>query len=198
MPRIPVPSSRTLVVAWSAVILVILAGMVILTVYVLDLAQSREIGREDRADLRQQLTLTQDKNAQLGGAVDALVQQVEQLGEEPVVNSDGVPGSPTRPVVLAPSRETVVEVVRALIDGAVLRACGGDCRGEDGQPLPPADPLPPLPPLPPLKGDPGEEGPPGRGVTRFDCVDGAVTVVYTDATRQTVPGLTCTTPDPEE
>lgn len=192
-------------IAWSVVGAALLVGVIALTVFVLDLSQSREVGREDRADLRQQLVLTQDDLLEQQAAAEALAEQVEGLGEEPVVR----PGSPLLPVlprVTPPTKVNVADAVRLQLDDALRRVCGGDCRGEDGEPLPPlpplppADPLPPLPPIPGQKGDTGNTGaqgpagpigPAGRGVVRFDCVAGEVVVLYTDDTTQTVPGLTC-------
>ena len=207
LPRIPVPSTRTLTIVWSAVIAALLVGVIALTVFVLDLSQSREVGREDRADLRQQLVLTQDDLAEQQAAAEALAEQVEGLGEEPVVRpGSSSPLLPLLPRVVTPARATVIDSVRLLLDDALLRVCGGDCNGEDGEPLPPlppADPLPPLPPLPPIPGQKGDTGntgaagpagpigPAGRGVVRFDCVAGEDVVLYTDDTTQTVPGLTC-------
>lgn len=139
MPKLPVPSHRALNAAWAAVLVVLLAGGVVLTLFVLDLAQSRDVGRADRADLRElvdeQSVIIEDQQARQ----QLLREQVESLGEEPIVDDGPTLLSPLPVVSRPPTLAQVIVATRTLIDDAVREACDGDCTpepardGEDGQ-----------------------------------------------------------------
>ena len=134
MPNLPVPSHRTLNAAWTAVLIVLLAGGVILTLFVLDLAQSRDVGRADRADLRElvetQAVIIDDEQTKRR----LLQEQIEELGEEPVVDDAPTLLSPLPSVSGPPTFAQVLAAVETSIDAALRSVCDGDCRGDDGQP----------------------------------------------------------------
>jgi len=215
-PRIPVPTTRALTAVWTAVIVVLLVGGIVLTVVVLDIAQSRQAATEERDDLRSSLTQTQGALDDESAKSAALAEQVESLGEKPVVEPGGPQASPGIAIPGArgpgPTFAQTLRAVQASIGAGLNEVCDGSCEGDDG-----ADSTVPGPPgsdstVPGptgsggAKGDTGStgskgetgssgrDGSDGRGVTRFDCIDGSIVVTYTDGTTQTIPGLTCVPP----
>ncbi len=189
---LPVPSSRVVLTVWTIVAALIIAGGVWLTVFVLD---SRRASQADRADLRSQLVTAQGRLDSEEAASELLADQVESLGEEPVVE----PRSGAEPSALVPvpgprgpaaSFAAVTRAVGQQIDAALADACGGSCKGEPGEsvtgPRGPAGESitgPPGQSIVGPKGDTGDKGDPGRGIESAMCGDdGRWTITYTDDT----------------
>lgn len=146
------------------------------------LAAANAGARTDRADLIAQLDEAQERLDEERAKVDALIEQVQAAGEEPVVDAtDARPGEPGSPGERGPAGEpgrapTSEEVLVAV--NAYCASIGG-CRGADGtngQPGTPGAPgetiVGPQGPAGPA-GPQGEQGIPGMNgisVTGVSCV----------------------------
>ncbi len=169
---------RLRVVAWVLTVVIVGLSLAAVTVAIGDLRQTSIASREDRADLRLQvgdLRVEAESNRE---AAEALADQVESLGEEPIVEPSTVPGAAASPPVFL--RPTLAQLRIVLAD-----LCDGDCKGEPGEdsdvPGPAgADSTVPGPAGP--QGPPGPAGPGGRDaprVTDIDC-DGTTGVFMFD------------------
>ena len=146
------------------------------------LAAANAGARTDRADLIAQLDEAQDRLDEERAKVDALIEQVQAAGEEPVVDAtDARPGEPgERGPAGEPGRAPTSEEVLVAVN-AYCASIGG-CRGADGtngtngQPGTPGAPgetiVGPQGPAGPA-GPQGERGIPGMNgisVTGVSCV----------------------------
>ena len=146
------------------------------------LAAANAGARTDRADLIAQLDEAQDRLDEERAKVDALIEQVQAAGEEPVVDAtDARPGEPgERGPAGEPGRAPTSEEVLVAVN-AYCASIGG-CRGADGtngtngQPGTPGAPgetiVGPQGPAGPA-GPQGEQGIPGMNgisVTGVSCV----------------------------
>lgn len=99
------------------------------------LAAANAGARTDRAELISQLDEAQDRLDEERAKVDALIEQVQAAGEEPVVDAtDARPGEPGEPGERGPAGEpgrapTAAEVLEAV--NAYCASVNG-CRGADG------------------------------------------------------------------
>ena len=139
----------------------------------------------ERADLRDDLEQNE-------AAVQLLTEQLEGLGQEPVVE----PPTNTAPATTSNGSPSI-EVLRSLIRFAVESACGGpSCVGPVGPPG--ANGLPGEAGKNGSPGSNGTDGAPGpagangvdgRGVSNVSCdPDGTWVIAYTDGTTSTTPG----------
>ncbi len=178
-------------------------------------AASRQSSSTDRAQIRAELSetrndlgVTRDRLDDQSAASTALAEQVESLGEEPVVEP-GAPTSSTSRLIPIPgprgpavSFAVVLRAVGSQIGDALAASCDGSCEGAPGESIqgPPGESIqgPPGesivgPKGESIKGDTGGQGPegkPGRGiVTGPTCnEDGTWTTTFTDGTTETQSG----------
>lgn len=158
--------------------------------------QSEENERLKQADIiaYQRLTKAEEEALRQNGIAVALQEQIEELGERPVVIPDAVDtvrGGPTI-VYQRPSREQIVDSINAALPGALRAICASACqgpagdRGADGSPGP-AGPAGPA----------GADGRDGRGIAALSCTSLtplSITVAYSDGETATV---ACTVPEEE-
>lgn len=149
--------------------------------------------RADEASVAERAELRHDLE-QNEAAVQLLTDQLESLGQEPVVE----PPSSTTPTIAPGGGTPSIELLRSLIRFAVESACGGpSCRGLDGQPgaegADGADGLDGKDGTPGANGANGADGAPGapgRGIVSGPTCqeDGTWTTTYTDGSVETQPG----------
>lgn len=169
------------------------------------LATANASARTDRADLIAQLDEAQDRLDEERAKVDALIEQVQAAGEEPVVDAtDARPGEPgARGPAGEPGRAPTSNEVLAAVN-AYCASIGG-CRGTDGmngqpgtngQPGAPGEsivgPQGPAGPAGP-EGAPGAPGANGVSVTGVSCfirddLSTAFRFAFSDASSVDVPG----------
>ena len=127
-------------------IVAIVAAVAWLTFQSLSLVESRQNAQDERADLRSQLATTQTELTRqqaeaLTAATDAaaLADQVESLGEEPVVQPDTpstLPRSLLTPIPGArgpgPTFAQTLRAVQASIGAGLNEVCDGSCAGPPG------------------------------------------------------------------
>lgn len=209
MNRRVLPTVRT---ATLLIVGMLVVGFVAYTVYD---GSTRARSNNDRAAIRAELTeargdLDQQKAATAAqeAATTALADQVESLGEKPVVEPEAaaratlvqVPG-PRGP---GPTMAQLGRLVSAQIDDVLVKVCGGSCNGKTGKAgangadseIPgPAGPPGPVGP----KGDGGSDGSDGsngadgsngRGIESLSCStlapETTFTITFTDGTSQTI------------
>lgn len=189
---------------------VVIACMVALGAFLVStvlhlISDAEEFQSADEASLAERAELRTDLE-QNEAAVQALTEQLEDLGQEPVVT----PPTSAAPTSSSPS----VELLRSLVRFAVETSCGGpSCEGAVGPVGAPGLAGIPGKAGPPgadgtdgangVDGAPGPVGPPGangldgRGVVSITCgADGVWTIAYTDGTTSTTPGPCRVVPEP--
>lgn len=173
-----------------AVLGVVGGGWLVFTILHLA-ADAEQFQSNDAASIAERAQLRDDLE-QNEAAVALLTEQLEDLGQEPVVEPPTANESPS-------SSAPPVDLLRSLVRFAVESSCGGpSCLGPVGPPstVPGpageagrdgADSTVPGPQGP--AGANGADGAPGRGVSNVSCeADGTWLIAYTDGTTSTTPG----------
>lgn len=205
-PRIPVPSTRTLVVGTWVVGLTVLALVAYLMWAYADLASNDEASLDDRSRLAQENAEDEERIDELESALGLVTEQLRDLGQEPVIEPDDL-GESDRVSPQGPTLDLVKALVALTVPTGVEMFCAprNDCTA------PPAPAAPPLPPIEPRDGRDGVDGEtpsderllaliaplipaplkgdPGVGVASFACTTRALaeftfTVTLTDGTTQ--------------
>ncbi|KQP81562.1 hypothetical protein [Aeromicrobium sp. Leaf291] len=181
------------------------------------------VSREERGELRSGLDASRETTEQQDVAISLLQQQLEDIGEIPIVPVSPSETAPTVPLLVAPGAQpSESRLQRAIEDYCASGGCGED--GADGA-TPSLAQLSGIaaqavaaycaprnsctPPAPPAgkDGATGGQGPQGVGLRRLACVDGELVAFLTNDTSSTVEGgsaacspppvLPGTDPDPE-
>ena len=142
--KMPVPSSRLLVAGWWFAGIAVLALIGYLLVTVIQLSGRSELSQADRADIRDEVSSLESDLSSQEATSTLLAQQIESLGQVPIVEPTSPPSSPST----APS----FSFIQRLIDlGIAARCPGASCVGPPGAPAPPA-----------VDGEDGQDGANGR------------------------------------
>lgn len=132
-PRVPVPSYRILIVGWWFAGLAILGLIGYLLVTVIQLSGRSELSQADRADIRDEVSSLESDLSSQEATSTLLAEQIESLGQVPVVEPTTEPSSTTSPT---PS----FSFIQRLVDlGIAARCPGGSCVGPPGAPAPAAE-----------------------------------------------------------
>lgn len=166
-----------LVRAVAAMVAVVVGAYLVYSV--LSLAQARQEGKADRADLRTELTQTRNDLAQQKVATDLNAAQLKALGEKPAATSnDPLPQQLRYVPVPGPAGKSGKNGTDSTVPG-------------------PVGPMGPVGPAGPAgadgtNGTDGKDGAAGVGIASVTCnVAGRFVIHYTDGTAQAVPGSRC-------
>ena len=130
--KVPVPSHRILAVGWWVAGFAVLGLIGYLLVTVIQLSDRSDLSQADRADIRSEVSLLESDLASQEATSNALAEQIESLGQVPIVKPTSPPSSPST----APS----FSFIQRLIDlGFAARCPGASCVGPPGAPAPPAE-----------------------------------------------------------
>ena len=179
----------------GAFIAAVLVGAWLLSSMLHLIADAEQFQNNDEASIAERVELRDDLE-QNEAAVQLLTDQLESLGQEPVVE----PPSSTTPTIAPGSNTPSVDLLRSLVRFAVESACGGpSCVGPVGPPS-----TTPGPPgtngndgrngadstVPGPQGPVGAPGTNGRGITSGPTcqADGSWSTTYTDGSVETQPG----------
>lgn len=164
------------------------------------IADAEQFQNADAASIAERAELRDDLE-QNEAAVQLLTEQLEDLGQEPVVE----PPTNTTPSTAPGNNTPSIELLRSLVRFAVESACGGpSCVGPVGPPG--ANGLPGEAGKSGAPGSNGADGAPGpagangadgRGVSNVSCEpDGTWLIAYTDGTTSTTAGPCRLVPEP--
>lgn len=213
----------------GSLLLKVLVGLVVLSILVGGMAfvyawQVEKVGRErDAVNATTNAQVAEEAKAQAqtnAEAVEALNEQLEAEGLEPVVTTESLPKvadlPETRTSTTVIRRENVPfslvqNAVDSRLEGALLATCGGSCEGDDGEsvegpggPVGPVGPIGPQGPQGPQggqgdKGEKGDVGEMGVGIASIACTGGLTPLTFdvtlTDGSTLT---FTCGTLEPIE